>query len=348
MSTRLPLVTVGMAVYNGQAHIVDSVRSVLEQTYPNWELLAIDDGSSDRSLELLHTFRDARIAIEVNERNLGLVGVRNRILAKAQGTYVAWLDQDDLAYPDRLTRQVAFLESHPEVAACGSWTHIIEHHPNGHQSRCCLRLPGGHEEIRAQLPFRNPIACNTVMMRPDAFRQLGLAFRPPYGNSLDYDLWSNASDSLRFANMTSVLGAYRVHAGQTSQGVALDAMNDHQVRIASELIERNLGLQMTQERRLLHRAATIWPVRIKDVGQIADLARWFADLRDANRAVHAFQSAAFDQAIARQWLTVCQGARRGGLPLGQVGKAFGAGIHAIGLGAGGMTGAVVQAARDRL
>lgn len=347
MSAGLPLVTVGMAVYNGQEHIAESVRSILQQTYPNWELLAVDDGSSDRSLELLETLREPRIIVEINERNLGLVGVRNRILQMARGSYVAWLDQDDLAYPDRLAQQVAFLESRPEVSACGSWTDIIEHHPDGHESRRCLRLPRSHDEIRAQLPFRNPISCNTVMMRVDAFRQAGLAFRPPYGNSLDYDLWSIASDSLGFANMPSALGAYRVHAGQTSQGAALDIMNDHQVRIASELIERTLGIQMTQERRLLHRRATVWPVRLEDPADVTEIARWFAALRGANRTALAFDPGAFDHAIARQWLTVCQGARRGGLPLRQVVTAFRAGMRTIGLGIGGMAGAVAEAVRDR-
>jgi len=336
-----------MAVYNGQAHIVESVQSIVQQTYPHWELLAIDDGSSDRSLELLESVRDARVVVEVNDRNLGLVGVRNRILERARGRYVAWLDQDDLAYPDRLARQVAFLESHPDVAACGSWTDILEQHPDGRQSRQRLRLPAAHSEIRAQLPFRNPISCNTVMMHVDAFRRAGLAFRPPYGNSLDYDLWSVASDSLGFANMPSVLGAYRVHPGQTSQGAALDVMNDHQVRIASELIERTLGIPMTQQRRLLHRSATVWPVRIEDYGDLTSLARWFADLRSANSTTLAFDRQTFDRAIARQWLTVCQGARRGGVPIRQVGIGFQSGMRMIGVGLDSMTQAIVEATRDR-
>ena len=104
---------------------------------------------------------------------------------------------------------------------------------------------------------------------------------------------------------------------------------------------------MTQQRRLLHRSATVWPVRIEDYGDLTSLARWFADLRSANSTTLAFDRQTFDRAIARQWLTVCQGARRGGVPIRQVGIGFQSGMRMIGVGLDSMTQAIVEAARDR-
>lgn len=340
-----PLVTVGMAIYQGEAFIGDAIRSILEGTYPHWELLAVDDCSPDRSADIVRSFRDPRIRLVENEVNLGLVGVRNRILTEADGRYVAWLDQDDLAYPDRLAAQVAYLEAHPDVAVCGSWTHLRTERPDGSFATGLERLPTDHAAIRAAMLFLNPIACNTVMMRRDAFIDQGMLFRPAFGNSLDYDLWSNASDTLRLHNLPEVLGAYRVHGNQTSQGAALETMNAHALQIQVELAERALGITMSRDEQQTHAFATVAPVVVSDAGELARVADWFGTLRRANSARNSFDRSLFDRALARQWTTVVLAASRSRMGRAAAMRAGLSGIRVIGVPAAPAISSVVAGIR---
>lgn len=326
-----PLVTVGMAVYRGEAHIADAIRSVLEGSYPHWELLAVDDCSPDRSADLVRQFADPRIRLVSNDVNTGLVGVRNRIMREAAGTYIAWLDQDDLAYPQRLSEQVAYLEDHPEVGACGSWTDLLTEQPDGSFTAGVERFPKDHAAIRAEMLFLNPMACNTVTMRRVAFVDRGLLFREAYGNSLDYDMWSTASDELLLHNLPTVLGAYRVHGSQTSQGAALEKMNAQALQIQVELVLRSLAITMTADDIRLHRLATVAPVVITEAEDLERVAAWFGRLRSANVNRQAFDAARFDRALSRQWTTVVRAAARSGLSRSKVATKAAAGFRAIGV-----------------
>ena len=345
MTPQAPKVTVGMAVYRGQQYIAEAITSVLAETFVDWELLLVDDCSPDNSVEVISTFNDPRIRLLANEANQGLVAVRNRIMAEARGTYVAWLDQDDLTFPSRLATQVTYLDTHPDIALCGSWTQMRHESLDGSVSATTERLPQSYEQIRASMMFLNPIACNTVTMRRTAFVDRGLFFNEAFGNSLDYDMWSNASDELLLHNLPVVLGAYRVHGSQTSQGAALEKMNSHAIEIQVDLARRALGIEMSDDDRTWHRLATIAPVLLTDSIQLAAIAGWFARLRAANQESQAFAGRDFDAALARQWTTVVlasarsqiprkdllrqaiNGARQIGLPFGSLARSTSAGLR---------------------
>lgn len=339
-----PLVTVGIAVYGGERYIAEAINSVLAESYQNWELLLVNDCSPDNSVDVIRTFTDSRIRLLENEQNLGLVGVRNRILDEARGKYIAWLDQDDLTLPDRLSTEIGFLEANPRVAACGSWTQMLSERDDGTWVTGVLRLPTSASDIRASMVFLNPLACNTVTMRRDAFAVRGLRFREEFGNSLDYDLWSRASDVCELRNIDRSLATYRVHAGQTSQGAALERMHQHALRIQSELLHRALEIEMTPEQIRLHRLATIEPELIsKD--DLQRIAEWFAHLRTAASGSESFETDAWDAAIARQWITCCRGALRGfgisALPTTM------AGTRRIGIGIGTVLAGIRAGASQR-
>ena len=348
MSGAEPLVTVGIAVYGGERYIAEAITSVLQETYQNWELLLVNDCSPDDSVGVIRTFTDSRIRLLENERNLGLVGVRNRILDEARGQYIAWLDQDDLTLPDRLRTEIDFLEANPHVAACGSWTRMLTEGDEGTWTTGVLRLPTWAEDIRAAMVFLNPMACNTVTMRRNAFADRGLRFREEFGNSLDYDMWSRASDVCELRNIDRPLGTYRVHAGQTSQGAALERMHQHALRIQAELLHRALAIEMTPEQVRLHRLATIEPELIS-TDDLDRIAEWFARLRTSNEERGSFDSRAWDAAITRQWITACRGAWTSSGPAA-LGTAL-SGTRRIGLGvdtilSGIRDGAARRRARD--
>src|SRR5262245_55227910 len=116
-----PKVTVVIPVYNREKYVAAAIESILAQTFSNFELLVIDDGSTDGSREVIQSFRDLHVHLVCNETNLGIPRTRNRGIQRAHGEYLAFLDSDDWAYPERLGKQVAFLDSHPEHAAVGAW-----------------------------------------------------------------------------------------------------------------------------------------------------------------------------------------------------------------------------------
>ena len=331
MTLPAPKVTVGMAVYRGEAYIAEAINSVLAETFQDWELVLVNDASPDNSVEVIRTFSDPRIRLLENETNQGLVGVRNRIMVEARGTYLAWLDQDDLTMPSRLATQVAYLDANPEIAVCGSWTQMRYESHDGSVSMTTERLPVTNNQIRATMVFLNPIACNTVTMRRKDFVSRGLEFRPAFGNSLDYDLWSMASDELRMCNLPQALAIYRVHGDQTSQGDALERMNGRAMEIQVDLAQRALGIRMSAQDRALHRSATIAPVVLADSIPFAEIARWFGFLRAANQERQAFASKDFDVALARQWTTVILASARNRIPKQELLRQAITGTREIGL-----------------
>lgn len=299
-----PVVTVGMAVYNGETHIREAITSIFAQDFKDWELVIVDDASSDRSIEVIHQFNDCRIRVFRNETNEGLVAVRNRIMTEARGDFIAWLDQDDLASPRRLSTQITFLQKNPYISICGSLTRMLVQLVGEPDRAAISILPYSHRSIRAAIPFFNPMACNTVMLRVNDFTKLSLHFRSEFGNSLDYDMWSRATDRLMITNLPSALGTYRRHPQQTSQGAALREMNHHALMVQVEIIQRILGISMTRRQIETHRAATIAPMDIPTLERLDAIAEWFSLLQAANRSQYGFDRLAFDQFVAQQWFTV--------------------------------------------
>src|SRR5687767_5426199 len=115
-----------MAVFEDREFVEEAVRSILEQSHREFELLVVDDRGGDGSIDVVRAFEDRRIRILTNEVNVGLTGSLNRGLAEARGRYLARMDADDVALPDRLARQVAFLDTHPEVGVVGGACELID------------------------------------------------------------------------------------------------------------------------------------------------------------------------------------------------------------------------------
>lgn len=310
MADTSPLVTVGMAVYNGEKYIREAVAAVLDQTFHNWELLAFSDASPDRSVAAIREFADSRIRIIESHVNIGLVGVRNAIMAEARGKYVAWLDQDDLCAPGRLEAQVSFLEANTSYAMCGSWAEMRTELPDGTVSSAIARYPLTYPQVRSAILFMNPIASSTSTLRLSAFADSGLEYRTEFGNSLDYDMWSQASDRMPICNLPLVLGTHRVHGSQTSQGEALARMHAHAIAIQRDLARRALLLDMTDDDCHWHQLATVSPIAISDPAELTRISQWFGRLRAANGATRAFETAEFDRALSRQWTSVVLAALR--------------------------------------
>ena len=327
----LPLVTVGMPLYNGAAYLRDAISDILEDGYENWELILLDDCSTDGSLEIASSFSDPRIRVLQNNVNQGLVAARNRILDEAQGSFIAWLDQDDLSYPGRLGTQVAYLQAHPHVGICGSWSNLITHGTDGRLRTLREKLPVSHADIRAQMLFSNAMKCNTVMMRRSSLVKNQLRFRPEFGNALDYDLWARASELVGIHNLPQILAGYRIHASQTSRGHELEKINQSALEVQRQLMLRSVGIEMSPSQLVIQTRLTLAPESISTESALRETADWLRAVRVANSTARAFEPAALNRALARQWITAVVGAARAGMGLQMLISIGRMGLQTIGL-----------------
>ena len=200
-----PRVTVLMAVFNGERHLRAAIDSILEQSFSDFELLIVDDASTDSSMSIVADYDDTRIVVVGNEQNLGLTKSLNRGLAVARGEYVARLDADDLAHPDRLALQVAHLDRHPTHALVASAYQRIGDDGTRYPSRAA---PLTAEGIRWRLLFLNAFAHSSVTFRRGVTTALG-GYDEAFVYAQDYELWSRLADRHPVAALPQELAAYR-------------------------------------------------------------------------------------------------------------------------------------------
>ncbi len=208
-----PRITVLMPVHNGEPYLEASVRSILHQTYSDFEFLVIDDGSTDGTSRILRAYRDPRLRIVENGRNLGVVETLNRGLSISRGEYIARMDCDDESLPERLERQVSFLDAHPEIGVLGTAGELID---EVGKSLGVFRYPLDHEVICFSMHFFNPLAHPSVMIRRNVVLDAGGYLSREaccWGGLIpeDYELWWRLSAVTRLANLPDRLFLLRKH-----------------------------------------------------------------------------------------------------------------------------------------
>jgi glycosyltransferase involved in cell wall biosynthesis len=209
-----PAVSVIMPVRNGEAWLGQGIASVLSQDFGDLELLAVDDGSDDGTPRILEQFSgaDPRVRV-IHQAPLGIVAALNRAIAAARAPYLARLDADDRAMPERLGRQHAFMQANPEMVLLGSGAEKID--PSGAVIGR-LSPPTEGAELKRILGRTNPFIHSTVMMRSAAAHKLG-GYRAAFGAAEDYDLWLRMAEVGDIANLPDHLIQYRLHAANLSR-----------------------------------------------------------------------------------------------------------------------------------
>ena len=202
-----PIVTVLLPVYNGERYLREAVESILTQTLESFALLIVDDGSTDGTAAICRSFTDARVRVHRYEENAGIIFALNAGIDLITTKYVARMDADDIALPSRLARQVAFLESRPDLAACGCW--LVELVDG--RLRDVMRRPTG--AYLRQTAWR-PVPIYAPCLRTDVLR--ALRYRPEYIHAEDYDLDMRLCRSHRVDNVPAVLYQYRLHQASDS------------------------------------------------------------------------------------------------------------------------------------
>lgn len=297
-----PQVTVLIPVYNRAQYVGAAIDSILAQQFTNFELLLIDDGSTDESLEILQSYAiDPRVRILCNERNLGIPGTRNKGVALARGEYVAMLDSDDYAYPTRLGRQVEFLDRHPDYALVGTWTAGMN--DRGQPLRKLRLLPVSPEEVRARLLFQCCPAQSSIMARTQLLQQYG--YHEDYSVSSDYDLWVRLSQRYQLGNLPTVLVRSRMHKNRITREKS-DLVQAKCVTIIGSQLTA-LGVMFTpadaERHFLLLRMTKRQFVPDQDYVEWAD--DWLQKLQTANQQTHCYAQEVLARQLGQIWFLVC-------------------------------------------
>lgn len=230
-----PRISVILPVYNGAASLAVAIRSVLDQTFGDFELLLLDDGSTDTTAEVVRGFDDPRILYH-HHANRGLAATINRGIELARGEYIARQDHDDISRPERFARQVAFLDAHPDCGLLGTSAEIwSEVGPTGrHHDH-----PADDLHLRFDLLFDNPFVHSSVMLRRSAVLETGAFATSKDRQPEDYEYWSRLSRRWKVANLAERLLVYREVQGSISRTVDFAPLV---ARIGSENIAHALGL----------------------------------------------------------------------------------------------------------
>lgn len=209
-----PLVSVVLPVYNSEKYLLEAVESILKQTFGDFELIIVDDGSTDNSANILDNIEDPRIIRLRNEKNSGLVVSLNRGIGIASGKYIARMDADDISLPNRLEKQVKYLEAHLEVGVLG--TGILTRVEVDPVQEGAAMFPIQEMCIRWMLCFRSAIAHPTVMYRRELVVENDL-YCQEFLYAEDYDLWVRLLSKTSFYNLDEHLLLMRFYVGSSSQ-----------------------------------------------------------------------------------------------------------------------------------
>ena len=288
-----PLVSVVMPVFNSAAYLQEAIDSMSRQTLRDFELIAIDDGSTDKSLDILQRCIDLRLTIVRNDQNLGIPRSLNRGLSLATGVYVARMDADDISMPERFARQVAYLDAHPEIGLLGARVKYLGQWAGLSDDRLLSA-----EACAAYLLFATPVAHPTVMMRRSVLSKHNLSYDESFQSAQDYELWTRFSQVSGITNLSERLLKYRMH----SANITTRVRNPTAERVRGTMLRQlgRLGLDPSPDECQMHEVIAN-SERLNDVESLERALRWLEVLRKANDKAGLMDAAGMDEALAFVW-----------------------------------------------
>jgi glycosyltransferase involved in cell wall biosynthesis len=235
--------SVVVPVHNAEPFVGEAITSILVQTFTDFEVIVVDDRSTDRSLEIVREYeaQDSRLRVVVLDEQLGVAGALNTGLAHATAPLIARMDADDIARPERFAVQMTEMDRDPSLGLLGSQINVIGH--DGEPEELFpWELPLTHDETVWRLLYETPICHPTVVMRTDVVRDLG-GYDPRFPNE-DMELWTRMAFVTRMRNLDAVLLDYRMPAALRS--VKLARWRPHVIRVSQRYIERIVGVPVAE------------------------------------------------------------------------------------------------------
>jgi len=282
-----------MPAYNAEKFLEESISSILNQTFPDFELLIGDDGSTDRTLEIIRSFSDKRIIVIRNEKNLGIPYTLNRLIKASKGEYIARQDSDDISLPKRLEKQVAFLDKNPEIGVCGTQITWFG------SKRKRIRVPLKDEDIKASMLVFNPICQPTVMYRKSCLTK---QYNPSFEVAEDYDLCYELSKKTKLANLPDFLLKYRWHENSISR-TKENLMDETVKSIKATIFRETFAYQIKEKETKLLDLVT--ESNLTSFNDLAFFEKFLLKLRSKNKETAYYNEKALQRRIFRLWSSAC-------------------------------------------
>lgn len=243
MQTRpVPSVSVVMPAYNAEKYLREAIDSILAQTYKDFEFIIINDGSTDRTKEIILSYSDPRIVYLENEENSGICVTLNKGLDAARGRYIARMDADDIALPDRFALQVDFLDSHPKIGVVGSYLQIMDE--KGVKKYIFENSPDP-DECYINMIFATSVGHPSVLIRKSCLKDNNLEYEEYFRGMEDFFLWWQIAKHAQISNIPKPLLNYRCHGNQVTK----NQINNDFLKRQKEFFEirmADMGVNLTK------------------------------------------------------------------------------------------------------
>lgn len=292
-----PAVTVLLPVYNSAPYLAEAIDSILHQSFPDFELLIMDNNSTDNSPDIIRGFSDPRIRYVKNEQNIGLAASLNRGIKLARGEFIARMDADDVARPDRLKLQVDYMRRHSDVGLCGGQIHKIV---DG--TRHWMKFPVSHEENRVTLLFHTCFPHPAVMIRRNVLIEHSLFYKENLRNVEDYELWVRLIEKTRTVNLRAFLLDYRSHPQQLS-GENYRLISRLRQAVNRSVVEKLIP-NPTDEEMNLHGDIGVHHQAF-NAEKLYKSEAWLLRLMKANDQTGFFDARAMRLVFGRRWAAIC-------------------------------------------
>jgi glycosyltransferase involved in cell wall biosynthesis len=296
-------VSVVMPVYNSEKYLSCALKSVLNQSFDDFEFIIIDDCSTDHSSKIISLYNDPRIRYFKNEKNQGISYSLNRGIDISRGRYIIRMDSDDICVPERFSKQISFMENHPKVGVCGSWVKTIG------QSEGLWKPSTKPEFVHCATLFSAVLCHPSTILRRELLERYTLRYCLEVSGFEDWDMWRRGACHFSITNIPQVLLHYRTTNWITNQSNLTDEdLKAPSFRLFHELDRRNLtalGLEATNEEKLIHRRLGSLAFK-NDKAFIMAANQWLEKLYLANNKAGIYPHLPLQQTLADRWLKVCK------------------------------------------
>lgn len=298
-----PTVSVIMSAYNAEKYLLESVNSILRQEGVDFQVIIVNDGSTDNTAGLLEQIKnsDSRVTV-INQENKGLASALNTAIQISKGEYIARMDADDIADSKRLAKQLDFLEKFKDVDIVGSYVEAF-----GDSKVRVWTFPETKEDCDAALLFLNPLAHPAVMFRRRIIADIGY-YDLSFNYDQDYELWARASASHGISNINKVLLKYRIHGNQMGSVFSKAERVNSQKRTQLFLL-KEMGLNPSKEDMVTHLLlANAYRLEFEFAGNYNTLKRvslWVKKIAETNRKTKRYNDLALKKRLYTQYHSLC-------------------------------------------
>ncbi len=301
-------VSILLPVYNASSFLDEAIKSILNQSFGDFELIIMNDGSKDQSKEIILSYSDIRIQYIENETNLGLIKTLNKGIGLSSGEYIIRMDADDICEPQRIEKQIRFMEKHPDVGVCGTWAHVINN--KGDITGKIVNQtspPFLSVSLLFSVPLIHPAVCfRSSVLKKHLYQEVPVAE--------DFDLWCRINQDTQMANIPEYLFRYRWHDTNISKEKQQIQEQNKEMLIRKEL--SRLNISPDEDTMRIHRLSFslyAFGKGIRTEINSSDLKKsgqWFSELLSANKRYKQYSQHALRAFLWGRWIVLCKTAKK--------------------------------------